>query len=415
MNRAHALLLSCVALLLGASVHAQDQRDAQRRLQQVRKELNEVAAERRKLEGSRGDAARELREVDEQVGAADRALRQTQATLARDGGQLAQLQAQRAQLDAGLADKRAELARLLRAAHVGGQAAPLKALLAQDRINAANRSLAYHGYLQRDGVARIRALTAELVRVQTLETQIAQRQATLAAEQQRQDAQLRELAQARNARQSALAGIEARYKDRAARERALGQDARALQQLLSQLRAAAERARREAAAARAREQAQARRQAQAERRTGGTQGTRRPSAPRQVAAAAPVRQVGGMGWPVSGSLLAGFGGTLPDGRRSNGVMIAAAAGTQVKAAGDGRVVFADWMTGYGNILIIDHGGGYMSLYAHNDGLLKSVGDAVRRGDTVASVGSSGGLERPALYFELRRGGAPVNPAQWLQR
>ena len=143
---------------------------------------------------------------------------------------------------------------------------------------------------------------------------------------------------------------------------------------------------------------------------------KRQAQPRpQVASAAPARQVGGMGWPVSGGLVAGFGGTLPSGGRSNGVMIAAAAGTPVRAVADGRVVFADWMTGYGNILIIDHGGGTMSLYAHNDGLLKGVGDAVRRGDVIASVGSSGGLERPALYFELRRGGAPVNPVQFLQR
>ena len=73
------------------------------------------------------------------------------------------------------------------------------------------------------------------------------------------------------------------------------------------------------------------------------------------------------------------------------------------------------MTGYGNILIIDHGNGYMSLYAHNDGLLREAGDAVRRGDAVASVGTSGGQGRPALYFELRRNGAPVNPGTWLTR
>ena len=95
--------------------------------------------------------------------------------------------------------------------------------------------------------------------------------------------------------------------------------------------------------------------------------------------------------------------------------MAAAAGTTVKAVADGRVVFADWMTGYGMILIIDHGNGYMSLYAHNDGLLRDAGDMVKRGDVVASVGKSGGQELPALYFELRRNGEPVDPRGWLQR
>ncbi|MBN8262544.1 MAG: peptidoglycan DD-metalloendopeptidase family protein, partial [Xanthomonadales bacterium] len=95
--------------------------------------------------------------------------------------------------------------------------------------------------------------------------------------------------------------------------------------------------------------------------------------------------------------------------------IAAPAGTAVKAVADGTVVFADWMTGYGNILIVDHGNGYMSLYAHADGLLKDPGTPVKRGDPVATVGTSGGQEVAALYFELRRNGSPVNPAAWLTR
>ena len=97
------------------------------------------------------------------------------------------------------------------------------------------------------------------------------------------------------------------------------------------------------------------------------------------------------------------------------MLIGAPAGSQVKAVADGTVVFSDWMTGYGMILIIDHGNGYMSLYAHNDGLLREAGDSVKRGDAVATVGTSGGQDVPALYFELRRNGSPVNPSGWLTR
>ena len=106
---------------------------------------------------------------------------------------------------------------------------------------------------------------------------------------------------------------------------------------------------------------------------------------------------------------------MPDGRTSAGVLIGAANGSPVSAVADGTIVFSEWLTGYGLILIIDHGNGYMSLYAHNDGLLRDAGDAVKRGEAVASVGTSGGQERPALYFELRRNGSPVNPAGWLTR
>jgi len=130
---------------------------------------------------------------------------------------------------------------------------------------------------------------------------------------------------------------------------------------------------------------------------------------------APPPQVGGLGWPASGALLAGFGARMPDGRRSDGLLIAAPAGSPVKAVADGMVAYAEWMTGYGLLLIVDHGNGTMSLYAHNDALLRHAGDRVRQGEAVATVGSSGGHGRPALYFELRRGGVPVNPGGWLRR
>ncbi|NUS39549.1 MAG: peptidoglycan DD-metalloendopeptidase family protein, partial [Lysobacter sp.] len=136
--------------------------------------------------------------------------------------------------------------------------------------------------------------------------------------------------------------------------------------------------------------------------------------PPAVANARPIT-VGGLGGPVSGQLLAGYGGRLPDGGRSAGVLIAAPTGSTVHAVADGKVVFADWMNGYGLILIVDHGNGTMSLYAHNEALLRDVGNTVKRGDPVGSVGNSGGQGRPALYFELRRNGQPVDPTTWLQR
>ncbi|MDQ3206845.1 MAG: peptidoglycan DD-metalloendopeptidase family protein, partial [Pseudomonadota bacterium] len=146
----------------------------------------------------------------------------------------------------------------------------------------------------------------------------------------------------------------------------------------------------------------------------------RPGAPAPAAAATavpsgPALQVGGLGWPLTGALVTGYGGKLPDGRSSDGLLIGAGAGAPVKAVADGQVAYAEWMTGYGLLLIVDHGNGYMSLYAHNDALLKDPGDAVKRGDPVATVGSSGGHGRAALYFELRRNGQPVNPNVWLKK
>lgn len=404
-NRVALLLLLLVAAgpALAQDTAPASSRDAEQRLQKVRSELKAVATERRKLEGARGDASRQLRRADEQVGSVQRSLRGIESTLQRDTATLAQLQAERATLAGDLGAKKAELARLLRAAQVAGGDAPLKAMLAQDRLADAERALTYQGYLQRGRVQRIRQLGAELQRIDALEREIGQRQAALATDRKQRAAQLTQLEVARRQRAGLLAGIDRQYQDKAGREKALGRDARALQGLLAQLRATAAKAARDAARAKN----------EAARRTAS--GNRAAPAKRPTVASAPALRVGGLGWPVSGSLLASYGGQLPDGRRSDGVLIAAAAGTAVKAVADGTVVFADWMTGYGNILIIDHGNGYMSLYAHNDGLLRDAGDAVKRGDAVASVGTSGGQARPALYFELRRNGAPVNPGGWLSR
>ena len=400
--RSRPLLLACCLLVVVGVAAAQERDDAERKLKQVQTELKSVAAERRKLEGQRGEASRTLRQADEQVGGVQRTLRKTQDTLRQDNAALVELQAERARLARDEAAKRAELARLLRAAQVAGQAAPLKALLAQDRVAEAERALAYQGYLQRSQVERLRVLSAELQRLDTVQREIAERRASLDQATQAQAAQLASLQRAREERARLLAGIDQQYKDRASREKALGRDAKALQGLLAQLRAAAARAARDAARAKARTDADPARRTDA--------GKRRPA----VASAPPLR-VGGLGWPVAGNLLASFGGRLPDGRRSDGVLIAAPAGTAIKAVADGTVVFADWMTGYGNILIVDHGNGYMSLYAHADGLLKDPGTPVRRGDPVATVGTSGGQDVAALYFELRRNGNPVNPAGWLTR
>ena len=137
--------------------------------------------------------------------------------------------------------------------------------------------------------------------------------------------------------------------------------------------------------------------------------------PRQVDDTRPFAgRRGQLGRPLAGSVLAAFGGKLPDGRGSDGWLVAGTAGAEVRAVAPGRVAFSDWLKGYGLLVIVDHGDGWMSLYAFNDALLKDVGDWVRAGDPLATVGSSGGQGRPALYFELRRNGQPQDPKPWLR-
>lgn len=410
-------LLLAVAVLGTSPLAAQSSKEAERKLQKLRSELKGVAQERRNLEGQRGQASRQLREADEKVARTGRVLAQTETALQRETRAMNELQAKRDALQAGLEQQRAELASLLRAAYRIGNNAPLKLLLSQDRVADANRSLAYHRYLQRERAQRIQSLTADLTELQRVETEIVDRRKALEGTRQQQKQQVATLADDRRERAATVATLDERYKDRSEREKALGQDAKALETLLANLRAAAARAEAERRAA-ARRAAAEKAAADKADRAAAASGTRPPpratKTPPAVASAPPPK-VGGLGWPLSGNLLARYGGKLPDGRTSSGVLIGAPAGSTITAVADGTVVFSDWMTGYGMILIVDHGNGYMSLYAHNDTLLRDAGATVKKGEAVAKVGNSGGQGVTALYFELRRNGQPVDPGSWLQR
>jgi septal ring factor EnvC (AmiA/AmiB activator) len=123
---------------------------------------------------------------------------------------------------------------------------------------------------------------------------------------------------------------------------------------------------------------------------------------------------GRMRLPVRGELMNRFGAAREEnGATWKGLFIRCISGETVRAVADGRVVYADWLRGFGNLLILDHGTGYMSLYANNEGLLRKVGEKVRGGDPVAHVGATGGHEESGLYFELRRDGKPFDPLRWV--
>ena len=118
--------------------------------------------------------------------------------------------------------------------------------------------------------------------------------------------------------------------------------------------------------------------------------------------------------PVSGSVAARFGTRRGQGPSWKGMFIKAPEGAEVRATGAGRVVHADWLRGYGNVIIIDHGGEYLSIYGNNSALLKRAGDMVKSGEVIASAGNTGGNEESGLYFELRHRGQPLDPAGWVK-
>jgi len=378
---------------------------AQKQLANTRAQIQALSNEQKRLEGERSAASAELRRIDEGVAAAQRTLHGTQSAIAAQEQALAALQARRGELEADLAKQRAAVAALVRSAYALGRHGELQALLEQDRLSDLARVLAYHRYFERARAERIGRVNTELAELARVADEIEQRKGTLVATQARQRSEAARLAEQKDARSRSVAALDARYRDRSARLGALGRDEKNTVALLSRLQKLMAQLPKAAPPKLPSKPGQS---ASSSPKTGSTrQGS--------VAAMAAAASLGPMNLPLAGSVLAGFHGTLPDGHQSQGLLIAGSAGSPVHAVRDGRVAYADWLKGYGLLLILDHGGGWMSLYAFNDSLLKNTGEEVRAGEAISTVGSSGGQGRPALYFELRRNGQPADPATWLRK
>ncbi|MDR0440457.1 MAG: peptidoglycan DD-metalloendopeptidase family protein, partial [Candidatus Accumulibacter sp.] len=138
-----------------------------------------------------------------------------------------------------------------------------------------------------------------------------------------------------------------------------------------------------------------------------------PTAPESLPTGSFTAMRGRLRLPVRGTVTNRYGGQRQEGSTWKGLFIRAAQGSEIRAIADGRVVFSDWMRGFGNLLIVDHGDGYLSIYGYNDAVLTQVGDDVRGGDSIATAGNSGGNPESGLYFELRHQGQPVDPLKWV--
>ncbi|TWH76136.1 peptidase M23-like protein [Azomonas agilis] len=254
---------------------------------------------------------------------------------------------------------------------------------------------------------------------------MSQQQEQLSARQERLKQQQSELVQLRETRRATLATLNREYKTQTQKIQArrkehqqLEQNLKRVEEVLAQQARIAEEARRKAQEqARAQQQAAAAAKAQQRQAASETE----PAEPRPTTAVASAStsssfaaQRGRLPWPINGALLARYGEQRGGDARMtwDGVLIQASVGTPVKAIHAGRVVFADWLRGAGLLVIVDHGNGYLSLYGHNQTLLRTAGDVVRVGDPIATVGNSGGQEQAALYFAIRHQGRPSDPAQW---
>lgn len=376
-----ARFLAAILLLGSVVVMAEDRpeqpEEARAALEALRAEIQGITRQLEEDKGELSGLQAQLRDSEQRLGSLNREMTENREAIDATRSELAQLQARRTELEARLDQQRAHIAEQLRAVWRQGREPEIKLLLNQEDPQTVARSLAYHRYILRARQERVEAFRTTLGELEEVAESIENRNAELESRRETLAAQRDvELAlQAERAR--VMASLDADIVDRNRRLERLQQERAELEQLLEALeRAALELA--------------------------------------LPADARPFTEARGeLDWPVPGKRANSFGGARGSGDlRWQGINLLAEAGTPVRAIHHGRVVYADWLRGLGLLLILDHGDGYMSLYGHNQSLLREVGEWVKAGTPVSTVGTSGGLQSPALYFEIRQQGKPVDPVNW---
>jgi septal ring factor EnvC (AmiA/AmiB activator) len=373
-------LLVLLALAGGAVAESQSPAKAEAELKAIRAQLEKVRAELERDAGRRDQLARELEDSEKGVSGARGELDRLRRERAVHSAKRAELATERRAEEAELAKDRAALAGQIRAAQMIGREEPLKLLLNQRDPAQAGRVFTYYRYFGRARATQIDAINAHLAELALLDTALAGEEARLAALEQQRQGELSKLTAARERRGRALVTLEAESRNRAKELARLEDQKGGLEKLVRELRRALERV------------------------------EKFPTDSKDAFA----KLRGKLAWPAAGRVAASFGQTRAGGVKWDGVLLAAEQGMPVRAVYHGRVVYADWLSGLGLLTIIDHGDGYLSLYGHNERLYKEVGERVTAGDTIASVGDSGGRSTPALYFEIRKAGRPVDPRPWFR-
>jgi septal ring factor EnvC (AmiA/AmiB activator) len=394
---------------LCVSANQADRKQAE--LESLKQRLQTLQQTFRTTQTHRQEAADQLRDSEQAISSGVRQLRQLETERQRTAEALHALTRQTEATTTHIRQQQSRLAQSLKAAYLRGQGDVLKRVLNGQDPNQAARDLRYLAYLTRAQHAMIAGLRADLARLTELQNATAQKTAVLSQLQAARSAEHSKLMADRRAREQVLQKLSAQIQQQRREITALKRDERSLTQLVERLnRIMAEQAARAAQAEKKRQQAE---------KNAAT--SRKPVAvnrdtPVAMLSGKPFSKLkGSLRLPVAGELMNRFGARREGGGVSwKGLFIRATQGAAVKAIATGQVVFADWLRGFGNLIIVDHGEGYMSLYSNNESLYKQVGEKVQPGDAIATVGNSGGQPEPGLYFEMRHQSRPVNPLLWVK-
>ncbi len=370
----HPLWVLVLCCVLPCMPVAGQQAEQQKELEQVQQQIKATERQLKQQQQQLNKAEQQLQQSDRALAKASGLLTETEQQLAGIEQRGKALDNRQQQLQTELQQQQGLLAAQLKSAYSLGQHDYTRLLLNQQDAAKLERALTYYQYFNRARVKQLAEINKTVLELEQVERQLAEQQqqlqSTLLAQQQQQQ----QLLAVKTKQQQAVNQLQSLLKEQGNQLSYLRQNESSLQNTIDRLRALAERSR---------------------ELLGLT------------------ANKGKLRWPLNGTLLHGFGESRQGGMRSRGILIQGREGNPVQAIADGRVIYADWLKGYGWVIVLDHGEGFMSLYGHNQNILKQPGEQIIAGETIALVGMSGGQASAGLYFEIREKGDAVNPLPWL--
>ena len=385
----------CVALVAWASA-AEAQQGNTEELKALRGRIDVLKREIDRTEGSRAEAADSLKESERAISEASRSLRDLGEQKKGAEARLGELALKSRETGNFVTAQNARLARLIHDEYIKHERGYVQMLFSGESPAAAAREIHYASYASRAQARLIDNLRASLLELRRVAGEALEKTAQLAEIEARQRAEREQLARESAARKQVLNGLATQIRTQRREVSTLERNEKRLTDLIEKLarlvppKSTPEPVRRD--------------------------GKRNDALPEAGFSGAFAALRGKLRLPARGELAGRFGSQREGGGTTwKGVFIRSQAGEEVRSVAPGRVVFADWMRGFGNLIIVDHGNDYLSIYGNNESLFRQAGDTVASGDAIARVGNSGGNVETGLYFELRHLGKPFDPLSWAKK
>lgn len=373
-------MLLAVASLQSPAALAQDDPENQAKLEELRATIRDLQNELEQVKSDRSALDEELQAAEERVRETRTKVRELRAEMQEGQSRLQGLHEEQEALSLIKKQQQGSVGQHVNAAYQLGRQSHIKLLLNQQDPAHLSRNLKYHDYLITARTAQIQTLNATLARLDAVEADIATTVKAIESDYQKLTLEEQRLDEQQQSRRQAIERLEKVIASTDQKLKAMEEDRKNLERLLERVVAVT-----------------------------GDFGLTVPEQPI-------TSFKGKLPWPAQGKVLQRYGAARMENKlKWQGMLIGATEGSPVLAIHHGQIIFADYLRGHGLLVIVDHGAGYMSLYAHNQSLYKELGEWVNSGDQIAAVGQSGGRSTAALYFELRHQGKPTDPASWLSK